>query len=400
MRPEIDLLINCFRVNIDAVAKERIRDFLEYELDWTFLVETALHHQVVPLLRRGLMQAAETAVPDDIANALQIFCDRRESRNQAMLNELLCIANALKQHSIDILAFKGPALALQAYHDSSLRVFNDLDFLIHEQDYIAVLDVLHGLGYVNESWKTPVNRTASWRYYGQDILFDNNKHMAIEPHWLFTPRPFTININYDALWQRATSVSIDNHTIGTLSPDDHLLILCVHGCKEQWIYLKQICDVAALVDSHTELDWKSLCRRAEEQGCLRMLLIGLGLTKSIMGINLSPVIDEKLMKDKTAISLIEQGRLWLLNQQRTIPDINKINLFRLRMRDTWRDRFIYALRTWLMPSDKHFRIITLPASLFWLYVPIKLVHDYLLLPLWLLAKHAKRSADSNGIHSS
>jgi len=249
--------------------------------------------------------------------------------------------------------------------------------------------VLQELGYVYEAWKTPTKAIFSWDYYGQDILISEEKQVVIEPHWRFAPRPFAVNIDIDGLWERASAVSINGHTLPTLAPEDHLLVLCVHGCKEQWRQVRQVCDVAALIHQHPCLDWQGLCARAEEAGCLRMLIIGVSLAHDLLNIPVPSMIEHQLLKDETALFLTAQAKYGLRHEERTIPDIYKVNAFRLRMHDGWWGKFQYVLRTWLLPSDRHFRMFTLPTQIRWFYSPIKLIHDYVLLPLWLMWKRVR-----------
>ena len=51
-----------------------------------------------------------------------------------------------------------------------------------------------------------------------------------------------------------------------------------------------------------------------------------------------------------------------------------------------RDKVKYVLRTLITPGHDHFRMILLPDKLFFLYMPIKLAHEVLVLPLWILWK--------------
>lgn len=43
----------------------------------------------------------------------------------------------------------------------------------------------------------------------------------------------------------------------------------------------------------------------------------------------------------------------------------------------------------LAPRERHFGIVKLPDHLFFLYSAIKVMHDYILLPLWLILKGAR-----------
>ena len=47
------------------------------------------------------------------------------------------------------------------------------------------------------------------------------------------------------------------------------------------------------------------------------------------------------------------------------------------------DRVRYVWRTITTPQAVHYRMIALPDALTFGYVAVKLVHDFLLLPLWL-----------------
>ncbi|MEK7856765.1 MAG: nucleotidyltransferase family protein, partial [Acidobacteriota bacterium] len=61
-----------------------------------------------------------------------------------------------------ILPFKGPLLALQAYGDISMRRFGDLDVLVKPKHFKAAVDLLSANGFVplNEvSWVTDMALT-------------------------------------------------------------------------------------------------------------------------------------------------------------------------------------------------------------------------------------------------
>jgi hypothetical protein len=56
------------------------------------------------------------------------------------------------------------------------------------------------------------------------------------------------------------------------------------------------------------------------------------------------------------------------------------------MREHPRDRLRCLWRTLTTPRFQHYGMIRLPDPLFGGYVVVKLVHDYVLLPLWWLVK--------------
>ena len=65
-----------------------------------------------------------------------------------------------------------------------------------------------------------------------------------------------------------------------LCPEDLLILLCVHGSKHAWEQLKWTCDVAELVRRRPTLDWSRILFQADEWGCRRIVLLGLGMANS------------------------------------------------------------------------------------------------------------------------
>ena len=72
----------------------------------------------------------------------------------------------------------------------------------------------------------------------------------------------------------------------------------------------------------------------------------------------------------------------------------EVSRFRYRLHDRWLDRVRYLADTILTPRDQHFSLVPLPDRLFFLYRPLKLVHDYALLPAWLLLKRVRGPTQS------
>jgi hypothetical protein len=62
-RPEIQLLLCCARTDVDPERAEQIRALLGGAIDWTYLMQTALQHRVMPLLYWNLHNTCPEAVP-------------------------------------------------------------------------------------------------------------------------------------------------------------------------------------------------------------------------------------------------------------------------------------------------------------------------------------------------
>ncbi len=369
----------------------RLRLLVEESLDWTVVVKIALQHRVVTHLYKKLISIPCPILPDDIQDAMGFYDEQQRRRSQLLIDELQIICDQLTEQGIRAISYKGPALAMQAYGDARIRVCNDLDLIIAKEDYSKTMEALQGLDYTNEVWKNRITCVYSWLYCGQDIFFHREKNIAVEPHWLITPSPFCIAIEFEPLWKRAVAVDINGREVMTLSPEDHLIFIAIHGCKEQWMNLRQVLDVAALIRRNSTINWGLVCTRAADMQCLRMLLVGLGLAHELLNVALPSHLNLLLKNDTTARAIIREIAADFFYTSSELPDIKKVSRLQLKLRQSAGSKIAYIFKTLLMPSDRHFRMLTLPRALFYLYYPLKVVHDYLYLPTWLAIKRLFQS---------
>lgn len=353
-------------------------------IDWTRLVETAYQHGVSGLLCRALLQQKAGLVPADIAEACQSHLDSCAEHNQKLADQLSNILSALACRNILAIPFKGPVLAMQAYGDLSLRSFRDLDFLISHNQIDSTLSVLRELGYVNEHGLTPRQWQAFVNYAGQDILFGEG--VPFEPHWEFAPRTLALDIDYDGLWGRSVEIEFNGQTVRSFAPEDELIILCLHGCKEKWSKLKWVVDVAEFVNSHAELDWGEVFVRAESQGVARMVRLALLVGQQLLSLSLPDRVVAWLNRDAVARVWAKQIAADFFNPAQNETSVYTLSRFHWKMRERLIDKIKYFSRTVTQPRVQHFASIKIPDSMFVAYYPFKLLHDYLALPIWKLLK--------------
>lgn len=381
--PEHRLLLCCVRPRIGEAARAEIAGLLE-AVDWKVVVETAEAQGVTALVLRRLATLSLPDLPHEIAVAGEKYLARQAARNGVLTESLKRILAGLKARGIEAIPFKGPVVAQLAYGDPALRRYRDLDILVREKDADAACDALAALGYRGHDRFSAAQRTAFRRYSGQDISF-NGDGVAVEPHWALAPRTLALRLDYDGLWQRARDIDLDGETVRCFGPEDLVTVLCLHGSKEQWTRLLWIADLAHMIEAIPRLDWDALLVRAHAQGCLRMVLIGLALACALLDAP-PPAVKAAIAADPAAIALAGEVASRLFELGRAEESIYTLSRFRLRMRERSADRMRYVARTMTTPRDIHFSILRLPDSLFFLYTPLKLVHDYALLPLWIAGK--------------
>ncbi|NIB40157.1 nucleotidyltransferase family protein [Pseudomaricurvus alkylphenolicus] len=356
-------------------------------VDWTVLVQSALDHGVTGLLCHNLIGSASDCVPGDILEASRTHLEQQQAGNEALFVQLVSILEHLSNAGIPAVPFKGPTLALNAYGALNLRSFRDLDFLILQAQTQPCLDQLKKLGYTHDWELTPRQWKSFLQYAGEEILFGPG--LPIEPHWHFAPRTVAYDLDYSAIWSRVKPVTISGKELLSLTPEDELMAVCLHGSKERWTKLKWVADVAAYVHSHPDLDWSILRQRAQAQGVARATLLGLGLAHRLLSASLPQHAQRWLNNDREAQRLTDQITTRYFEGDEAERSIYDFNHLHWRMRERARDRWRYLLRTLLQPRVQHFNSIAIPDALFVLYIPYKLLHDYLALPLWQWLKALK-----------
>src|ERR1700722_11573800 len=178
---ELQLLLACARVSTDEAEKAAIRALLDDKVDWTAFTRQALEHGLASLAGQTLTRVAPDAVPDEILDAFRAVIEQTRRRNTVLFEELAEIVSALSRRGVEAIPFKGPTLALQAYGDLGLRVFRDLDFLIHDGDIEATVATLAGFGYERRpEGLSPAQYDWIHWLQGQEIQFKREGDGAVE----------------------------------------------------------------------------------------------------------------------------------------------------------------------------------------------------------------------------
>ncbi len=384
--PEQRLLLCCARLDVRGATAGEIESLVRSGVDWNRVIAYAAWHQVTPLLHRTLSTCIPELIPAAVKLVFELHIQRYSKQYRLQFNELLRIVELLAANGIPIIPFKGPTLARLIYGDLSLRPFSDLDFLLHSHDVDRALQLLESLGYVAPSARTDKQERHFRLYACQYKIGRHDGEVWIEPHWTLAQRVFAIDLDYGALWQRSGSQSWEGGLIRTFALRDLPLVLCVHGFREQWRRLKWICDVAELLRQTPGFDWSVIFQEARSVGCERILRVGLTLAHDL----LDAPAPNPMEPDPQVNALVSRVRSNLFKTSLPAYDIWTINAFHFFGRERLRDRLSYALRTQLCPKPGFFETFPLPDRLFFCYYPLRWIHDYLLLPGWMVWKRTWR----------
>jgi len=386
VRPE-DLILTCVgRRSLDPAGAERLRQLLGAELNWEYLLARADQHCLMPLLCFHLNAVPSSLVPQRVISRLKDAAQENTRSSLFLTGELLKVLEFLEGNNIRAIPFKGPMLALQAYGDVGLRQFADLDILIHRSDVLRAKQLLISCGFKPMPELTTAQQAALLRF-DCAYNFDNGQGIVLDLHWGFVERHLSFQIDSNGLWDRLEPITIGGRQLLTLSSEDLVLILCLHGFTHFWDRLGWICDIANLIDRQRDIDWELVLKNATRLGMLRILSLGLRLAVELLEAQLPREILTVVLADHEVQKVSEQVQERVF-AERGVQDglFDRAGLF-LSMRERTRDKIRCCFSLIATPRIYDWMFLSLPDSLFFLYYlvrPFRLAGKY---GRWLKGSH-------------
>jgi hypothetical protein len=305
-------------------------------------------------------------------------------RNLVFTRELLKILNAFEEHGITAVPYKGPALAASAYGNLALRQSgDDLDIVVRRPDVPKAEELLASMGY-RPRYRLTSPQSAAFLLTQCEHLFtsDDGKYF-VELHWEITERHLSFPLDTERLWERLGQVPLGGGIVPVFSPEEMLLILCVHGSKHLWERLGWICDVSELIRARREdMGWERVMTQAAELGGERMLLLGLFLANDLLGAPLPEEVSRRVHADPTVKALAKRITEQLFREDEGPPGLLEESYFQplyLKMRERYSDKIRYVVRKATSPTVEDWQLLPLPGFLFPFYYilrPIRLAGEY------------------------
>ena len=338
------LVAECARPNPDG---QRLKDLLRAPLDWPRALDLAERHSVVGLVAVRLKEFGGTAIPSQISQNLR---DRQREQvffTLRVTSEMFRLFDSFAGAGLEALVTKGPVLSQRSYGDPGLRQYGDLDLIVRDKDMLRVTELMTGLGYLP---RVPLAAIQAKKAPGEYAFRHASTKLLVEFHTEVTFRYHPRQLPVEKLFERQTREKIDGREIPALSPEDELVLICIHGGKHFWEQLSYIADVASFV-SRQRLDWGRVMAAADEVGARRMLFVGLRLAADVLDAPLREDMARVVPTDPDVTRLAKQIVRWLPAAGSAPPGIFKRALFRMRMRGNTISSFPYLLRLSFSPTE-------------------------------------------------
>jgi hypothetical protein len=363
------LLAACSALPLEH-KRERLLSLLRQPVRWQKLHALADHHSTQPVLSHAL-SCVEEAVPPAERQFLRQSWQTNLHKALLVSRELIRIVEHLSAHGIEVMPYKGPALAELLYSDIALRHSGDIDLLIHPEDLPRIRDAVRELGY------TPHEHFSRWeeRAYlksGYECAFDGTAGPnLLELQWAVLPRFYAVDFDMDGLFRRAATLTVAGQTMPTPSPSDYFLILSLHAAKHTWGRLIWLCDIARLV-SLRSLDWEWIGAQARDLGIERILQVSMLTADRLLDASVPAVAQQISRQDRAAAALANEIETHIVGT--SAFNVESLAYFRLmmRLRERPADRLRFLTRLALTPGPSEWAAVRLPGFLSPLYRLVRL----------------------------
>jgi hypothetical protein len=376
---EFELLCALAGADLASQRVERIANCNFSTLDWSKFLQLAEHHGVLPLAARNLIEHYRLkdgrGLPLEVERSLRSAYEANLRRSLWFTAELARIMHHFEQRQLRTLPYKGPVLAQSLYHDPGLRSFSDLDFLISPADFERAKQVLAEIGYrpsgeVNPAVESPAAERL-WLRTGYELSFDSaDGKNLVELQWAVLPYFYAVDLRVVDLLARTGKTVVGEREVPCLSPEDSLLVLCVHAAKHLWTRLIWLSDIAETLRSYSgtqTIDYSLVFSRARSLGIARILGVSFWLVQNLLRAEIPKPAEEMIAADPRVPALGSEFAERLARG--ATYNFESTEYFRLilKLRERRGDRLRYLWRLIWTPGAGEIAAVRLPEALFPLY---------------------------------
>lgn len=318
-------------------------------VDWARMLLLAEEHGVLGQFAACLNNNSAAVAPPEIKQSL---LELRRAQNFLTLRltaELFRLLELFDKQGVSTLVIKGPVLAAQAYADPSARTYGDLDLLIRQRNIRRATELMIASGY---QAAVPLSAIDAGKIPGQYLFSNPDSKLLVELHNDLTLRYFPRPLPIEDYFGRQIQVRIDAHEVPAPSPEDHLVLICIHGAKHFWERLNWIADVAGLISQQTRIDWERAASTARTVQSEHLLRTGLRLAIDVLRAELPEAVLSPVRGDVVAAKLAARALRWLPAAGYAPPSLLERAAFRLRMRGSFLAAPAYLLRLSLSPTEE------------------------------------------------
>ena len=302
----------------------------------------------------------------EIERSLRSAYEANLRRSMWFTAELVRIMQHFERRQLRAVPYKGVVLAQSLYRDLGLRSFSDLDILISSMDFERAKQVFAEIGYRPSVDLTPTVERL-WLRTRYERSFDGAAgNNLVELQWALVPLFYGVDLGVEDLLVRAGRTVVGGCEMPCLSPEDSLLVLCLHAAKHLWARLIWLSDIAETLRTQS-IDYPLVFSQARALGIARILGTSFWLVKNVLRAELPKPAEEMIEADPRVPALGSEFAERLARGG--AYDFKSTEYFRLilKLRERRGDRLRYLWRLVWTPGVGEVAAVRLPEALFPFY---------------------------------
>lgn len=373
--PELDLLIQCARLELGAAQQERIESLVDQKLNWARVLQLAEFHRLTPLLDLHLRSGGWLS--DEVKENLSAKTMGALATNMRIVAELHKLQRQLSAAEVPYLVIKGPVTAYETYGHLGLRPFLDLDVLVKRCDLDKTLSRLQSLGFAPQFPLKPTQHKIYCDHYTEICMWRGEPAFILDLHWELVEPGYTFSIDPETGWKSRTRVKIDGQEIFTLNDDDWLLFACLHASKHAWSRISWLVDIAEHVRKHPTTNFDYLFGRPEAKKSRVRLLTTLALVSRVLAAEIPERISRQFDSDRRVSAIVRDvATRW---EQAATPRLALHRDPHYLAFESWSDRLNYFRMHLFRATPIELGLVPLPRYLrpaYYFIRPIRLLYRY------------------------
>ncbi len=367
--PELQLLLLSTQVKPQP---ERLRNLAAAGVDWRAFLGLAQQFRVRPLVYENLTRFCWDFVPAEMQQEWQRHARALSHQALRVTGTLLKIINTFEKEHVPVVALKGPVLAQQVYGSITLREFDDVDLLVQEADFPKAQTILQRSGYRADWEADPATKLEFLRYQGESVFANPKGGPPVDLHWRVAVKNNALPLDVAYFWPRFRPLQVAGRKLLGFVPEDLALYLASQGAQDQWLDVRRLCDLAALIHSNPDLDWGSVIREASRLRGLRVLLLGLRLTEMLSEAGLPEVVRAEIRNDSKIPGLADKV-LAKITAWSSPGEVQR-SMFQIRVKERLWDKLCLTFGLLIGRTHLDGQFIMLPKilwPLYWVFRPLR-----------------------------
>ncbi len=302
------------------------------------------------------------------------------STTMARVEEIQTLNRSFEDAGIDVRFWKGPLLSLLLNGDLTTRPTRDIDILIRPEDLMPVRALLRSQGYLDalhlRDSAIPLFMQTHREWVMRRITRNSLTHY-VELQWS-PAMPWSMSPPaQDMAFSGRQRLHLGRSPLPIPELETHWLMLAAHhGYSEGWRQLRQVSDMAAFAMLPPgRIDVDRLLDLSERFGVKRTFTVGLGLAQHLTGVPVPSTFIRSINQEERLIRRFADRIL-----RHPIPRKSEESMKAIRRQWLLADNGLARrsllqghLRKWLAPGYVELAHVRLPASLAFLYTPLKLI---------------------------